>query len=171
MLSKQGLLVLFDKEIGFFYWLNIFPWVALLALWWTRRKWKVWLPLLLTATSFILLCIMFEYPNGCEWQNRFLLKLNPIVFGGVGFVLFKGSKWVRSLIVGGACAACIREILLYRNQLPDGMAFYLQQFGDHSLAFPQLFPGSAMYLFYLPLIVFASLATLMLITLGAKHNE
>ena len=118
-------------------------------------------PLAVVTFLFIVMCTLYEYPNGMEWQNRFMLKLNPILFGGAAIFLrdsgrvLKCAGWVWLVT-----AACL-EFDLYRRQLPAGMNFYLSDFSDHTLMFPQTWGGTNMTIFYLPLIAVLFLSTIL----------
>jgi hypothetical protein len=163
MIGKNGFSVLFGEDFGLFYWKNLFAIVPILALWIFRSKIRIWFPLVTIIVAYLSLCILYEMPNGMEWQNRFLLKLNPIFFGVLAVLMSHSNRivcWVSALAVVLSAAF---EIHLYRKILPEGMAFYVQQFGDVSLKFPPSYPGANMYIFYLPLI---SLLIILLLILG-----
>jgi hypothetical protein len=152
MLTQNGPEVLWREDYGLFYWKNAYPWLALGAICLHRRSWRHWAPLSLITIVYLMMCILYEYPNGMEWQNRFLLKLNPILFGGALIFLKRAPKPMQIAGWSWMIASALMELGLYRRQLPAGMNFYISDLTDHSLMFPQLWPGINMYIFYLPLI-------------------
>ena len=162
MLEKNGLPVLFNSDFGAFHWLQICSYLGLISIFVARKHLRTWVPLVCTSALFLLMCVLYDYPTGDEWQNRFLVKLNPILFGGIGYLILRSKALWRSLIGLALAFAAGREIYIYKGLLPDGMAFFTHQFGDHSIAYPQMFPASGgMYLFYLPLICFTGLAAIL----------
>jgi hypothetical protein len=147
------------KGSGFFAWPNLAHWIAPLALFLNRKSWRIWVPLSGMVCFYILLFTFHLYPTGVEWQNRFLCKLVPVMFLGVGLVIDwglseKGPKiaigWLGVLgVLGGIWG----QWPLYLRQLPPGMAFYLNDFNDLSLLYRQARSPLSMMVFYLPALV------------------
>lgn len=159
-LLTVGPQVFYGQDFGLFYWQNAYPWLALLACLTQMKQWRYWLPLAGTVGFYLLLCTYFEYPNGMEWQNRFLLKLTPILFGGALWFLnhsrlpIRIAGWIWMFVGAGM------ELLLYRVQKPVEMPFYIDDLSDHLFMYPQSWPGMNMSIFYLPLIAISFVATL-----------
>lgn len=152
MFSKNFFPVFFEQDFGLFYWKNLFAIVPVFAIFVYWRRFRVWLPLVSTVLLFMMLCVFYEMPNGVEWQNRFLLKLNPIFFGALALLMSERRTYWR--ILGGSTVviSAYFELDLYRRVLPAGMAFYADHFSDNALLYPQAYSGASMYLFFLPLI-------------------
>ena len=148
---KQAPAVFYQEAYGLFYWKNAYPWLALGACFVMRRFWRMWLPLLGIALFYLLMCTFFQYPNGFEWQNRFMLKLTPILFGGAVIFLNSVSRPIKIAGWLWLIASATMELHDYFKQLPKGMNFYATDFSDNMLMYPQSWPGPWMELFYLPL--------------------
>lgn len=149
---KQGPDVLYLDAYGLFNWKNAYPWLALAACIVYLRSWRWWLPLAGVAVLYLMMSTFHLYPNGFEWQNRFLLKLSPMLFAGA--LLFLNRVPLTPRIFGWAwmIAAAAMELNAYSHQLPKRMNFYISDFSDHTLMYPQRWPGTWMSIFYLPLI-------------------
>lgn len=148
---KQAPDVFYKEAYGLFYWKNAYPWLALAGCFMERKAWRVWLPLFGITMFYLLMCTFFQYPNGFEWQNRFMLKLTPILFGGALIFLRRAPRLVKVFGWTWLLASLAWELSSYFEQIPKGMNFYSGDFSDNMLLFPQSWPGSWMELFYLPL--------------------
>ncbi len=149
----QGPDVFYRESFGLFYWKNAYPWLAVMACVLNWKAWRWWLPLAGTTLVYLLMCTFYEYPNGFEWQSRFLLKLNPILFAGALIFLTSAPKALKIIGWSWMFLAGYFEYGMYLTQKPGGMNFYIADFSDHMLKYPQRFPGISVTIFYLPLIV------------------
>jgi hypothetical protein len=158
---KQAPEVFYREAFGLFYWKNAYPWLALFSCVICRRSWRWWLPLVCATLFYLLMCTFFKYPNGMEWQNRMLLKLNPILFGGT--LIFLTRAPLPFKLAGWSWLAYTTSITLaaYLGQKVQRMSFYLNEFSDHSFAYPQSWPGAKMLVFYLPLLSIWTICTVL----------
>jgi hypothetical protein len=150
---KQAPEVFFRESFGLFYWKNAYSWLALFSCILERKSWRWWLPLASTTLFYLLMCTFFEYPNGFEWQNRFLLKLNPVLFAGTLIFLTRAPPLLKIIAWCWTIYGAWAEVNLYFTQIPSIVDFYSTNFSDQTFKFPQSLPPAVTILFYLPLLV------------------
>lgn len=157
MIRKSAADVLFSKLYGFFYWTHGYVWVALGALWFGRKHWRIWAPMIGVFGFYCLMLMVHSGPSGGDWQGRYLLKFNPIVFGACAYFLTQASGALLVLGWGVLVVTAVYETYLYLGQIWPGMNYYSETLNDGAWLYPQVFPGLSMNLFFVPVIFFICL--------------
>ncbi len=153
--------ITFNSETGLWALWNIPAYLAVLASLHARRNLKIIAPLSVMVAGYVFMCIIHEFPTGFDWQNRFLIKLNPIIFAAVGYLLTVPTfKSFRPLIYAGILFTSVVEtFFLYPREIPPGLPTYANIFSDLQLSEPQdLFLFRT--LFFLPVICFGVITLL-----------
>lgn len=148
--------VMFQSEGGLFAFWNIPAYLALLAVILWRRQWRLSLPLVATVAAYVTMCLIHEFPHGMEWQNRFLLKVTPIIFIGAGYACKHPAlkRWQPLMIALLLGSFAYESFVLYPTQLPSEVPFYRDLFTDDQLLWPQDISRQRL-LFMLPIVVLA----------------
>lgn len=159
---KNFVNVVFGYEKGIFNLYSIPPIVACMAPFIGRIRLKTYLPLIVVVLGYLTMCIIHKYPDGVEWQNRFLLKLNPIVFVAIGYVLFSlKQRWSKVLVAVVLSVSVCLEISSYLANLSPNFVYYRDFLADSEILFPRRFTANKglIYLFlpvFLAAVVFVS---------------
>ncbi|MCX6116437.1 MAG: hypothetical protein NT027_02760, partial [Proteobacteria bacterium] len=171
MFHRNGMDVLFGQAFGLFYWKNLFAILPALLVIMYRRSFRIWFPLVCTVMLYCTLCILYEWPNGMDWQNRFLLKLNPIFFTALVYQMGRSSGILRWVSLSAVLMSAFFELDLYMAQLPYGMSFYIHQFSDQTFLYPPSPSNWNIQIFYLPLIILFVGALLAIAALAFKEYK
>jgi len=109
-----------------------FFWLCVLGMLLAKVKLKVLFPYVSFVLFFVILFLFYQFPTGAAWQNRFLLKLNPIFFAGVGLGLQASRFWWQKWGIAGLCVASILyEWILYKERT-FGIS-YLEIYSDYQV--------------------------------------
>jgi hypothetical protein len=159
--EKNAFGVAFSSNYGLFAWWNIPAWLAILCAHTQRRYWVIVGSLSVFVLGYMVMCIIHDFPSGVEWQNRFLVKLNPIIFLGAGiFLQGVKTRLAQFILFLGLIFTILYEIILYSRQIPAGMSFYRDFVTDAQIASGR-YVTLKQTLFFLPLLAIAGITSLL----------
>lgn len=154
LVMKNFNLVLFSKNSGFFT-LNVFVPLALLSLIYLKKSFIKIIPFVILIVGYLIMCMINPYPTGCEWQNRLLLKIFPIIFCVIAYLLYSVKRTYKVIVYFLIIVGCFYQLYLYVHMLPKGMPLYSDLLSDYDILHPKLLVE---YAYMLPvLIVFIAL--------------
>lgn len=111
--------VFIDKNTGFFSIYTVFPFFAIYGAYASKIKISNLVPILFLIVGYFSLCLIHLSPTGAEWQNRFLLKLNPLIFGGAGIALMSMRARAMALSILAMTIAAWYQFSRYLENLPE----------------------------------------------------
>jgi hypothetical protein len=144
--------VLFSSSAGFFT-VGVFVPISCFSLLFFRKKIHLVLPFVVVIGGYLLMCMLHQYPTGFEWQNRFLLKINPIIFGGIGIVIQKSKAILRTLLFVILAFGVYYQHILYLENLHPHQAVYADLFTTLTATNPFAFHPEIRFLWPLNILV------------------
>ena len=165
LIVKNFNVVLFSNESGFFT-MNVFVPLALFSLIYLKNSFVKIIPLIILITGYVVMCMIHQYPTGCEFGNRFLLKIYPIIFCAIAYLLYSVKKTYKIIICFLLAAGCLFQLYQYMQNVPTNMPLYVDLFSDNDIIYPKSINE---YTYMLPvLIVFLTLLLLWIYNLYSR---
>ncbi len=147
--------VMFDHEVGLFAPWNMMAYLALAACVLHTKAWRWTVPLVAMVFGALLLCGIHEYPTGVEWQNRFILKIVPILLLGAGYLIRSIKNPVVKVVgITLLLGSYAYEMFgLYPEVLAEGLPRYTELFTDLQIFFPETLSQNRFPMLLLPFIL------------------
>ena len=145
--------VLLDIESGLFSPRNVVSYFSVGFLLSSRALLKTCAPFVFVAAASILMCLVHNYPTGCEWQNRFLLKLNGPIFLAAGMFVDSKSPKIQRVAWGLLLGSIGWQLVQYRSNTAKDFIYYYEVFADKYLLQPLAYNDLGHVFLYLPLML------------------